>query len=60
MTMVAPSLAERVDGLDWPVIATELDGLGCATAGCVRLATTYGSAAVRRACIGIFRFETCS
>jgi uncharacterized protein len=27
------SLVERVDALDWPAIATELDGLGCAPAG---------------------------
>jgi uncharacterized protein len=48
-TDAAPSVAERIEGLDWERIAAELDGYGCATTGpllgpaeCARLAVLYG------------------
>jgi uncharacterized protein len=35
VTLTAPSVAARVDGLDWPAVTAELDDLGCAAAGSV-------------------------
>jgi hypothetical protein len=35
VTLTAPTVAARVDGLDWPAVTAELDDLGCAAAGTV-------------------------
>jgi len=35
VTLTAPSVAARVDGLNWPAVTAELDDLGCAAAGAV-------------------------
>ncbi len=39
MTLTAPSVAARVDGLDWPAVTAELDELGCAAAGSLMTAS---------------------
>jgi uncharacterized protein len=39
VTLTAPSVAARVDGLDWPAVTAELDDLGCAAAGTVLTAS---------------------
>jgi hypothetical protein len=57
-------LAERVDLLDWPAIATELDGLGCAPAGrvlrvgeCRELAELYDEDGRFRSTIDMARYR---
>jgi hypothetical protein len=49
VTLTAPAVAARVDGLNWPAVTAELDDLGCAAAGavlrareCRELAELYG------------------